>query len=517
MKLLRLLIHTSRGAAALSALAGALSGATSVALIVVLNEALAESRRWPLPTLVTAFAVLLLAVPLTRLLSDFLLVRLGQKAVFELRLGLSRNILAAPLRRIEALGSHRLLVALTDDITAVTVAIAELPTTFVNFALIAGCLAYLGWLAPVLLILLLVVMGLGVGLYRVGLRVAMRQVRRAREQQDHLYGHFHGLIQGAKELKLHAGRRRRLPRAPGGHGARPAGPQRTGPHGLQLDGQLGGAALLRRHRAGGFRAAPRVGQAMSSGLTGFVVVVLFMRTPMQIVDELAPPSSAAARVAIDKVERLGLSPARRGAGVPGDPGGGAGALAPAWSSAASATPTAARPRTRPFTLGPLDLALRPGELVFLVGGNGSGKTTLAKLLTGPLRARRPARSASTASRSPTTTASAYRQRFSVVFSDFYLFDAPARARRHPSSTTGARATWSELQLDRKVDDRGRRALDHRPVAGASASGWPCSPPTSRTGRSTSSTSGRPTRTRTSRRSSTASSCPSSRRAARPCW
>ena len=35
-----------------------------------------------------------------------------------------------------------------------------------------------------------------------------------------------------------------------------------------------------------------------------------------------------------------------------------------------------------FTLGPVDLELVPGEIVFLVGGNGSGKTTLVKLLAG---------------------------------------------------------------------------------------------------------------------------------------
>src|SRR5262249_16719704 len=35
-----------------------------------------------------------------------------------------------------------------------------------------------------------------------------------------------------------------------------------------------------------------------------------------------------------------------------------------------------------FVLGPLDLTLSRGTILFLVGGNGSGKTTLAKLLLG---------------------------------------------------------------------------------------------------------------------------------------
>ena len=51
-------------------------------------------------------------------------------------------------------------------------------------------------------------MVLGVSVYRMGVRGGMRQFRRAHKEQDRLYEHFHGLTEGAKELKLHAGRRR---------------------------------------------------------------------------------------------------------------------------------------------------------------------------------------------------------------------------------------------------------------------------------------------------------------------
>jgi putative ATP-binding cassette transporter len=74
-----------------------------------------------------------------------------------------------------------------------------------------------------------------------------------------------------------------------------------------------------------------------------------------------------------------------------------------------------------FTLGPLNLIFRPGELVFLVGGNGSGKTTLAKLLCGLYA---PEGGEIRVNGEPVTeqTADSYRQYFSVVFSDFHLFD-----------------------------------------------------------------------------------------------
>lgn len=74
-----------------------------------------------------------------------------------------------------------------------------------------------------------------------------------------------------------------------------------------------------------------------------------------------------------------------------------------------------------FSVGPFDLTWKRGETVFIVGGNGSGKSTLMKLLTGlyqsgqgellvdGIQLRR-------------THYQNYRELFSIIFTDFHLFD-----------------------------------------------------------------------------------------------
>src|SRR6185312_9169737 len=75
-----------------------------------------------------------------------------------------------------------------------------------------------------------------------------------------------------------------------------------------------------------------------------------------------------------------------------------------------------------FTVGPLNLELKRGEMVFLVGGNGSGKTTVLKLLTGLyLPQRGGLRVDDTAI--ARHNVQAYRELFSTVFSQFHLFDS----------------------------------------------------------------------------------------------
>jgi putative ATP-binding cassette transporter len=74
-----------------------------------------------------------------------------------------------------------------------------------------------------------------------------------------------------------------------------------------------------------------------------------------------------------------------------------------------------------FTLGPVDLVVNSGEVLFVVGGNGSGKTTLAKILSG-LYVPDEGQILANGSIIAQESLELYRREVSAVFSDICLFE-----------------------------------------------------------------------------------------------
>jgi putative ATP-binding cassette transporter len=73
-----------------------------------------------------------------------------------------------------------------------------------------------------------------------------------------------------------------------------------------------------------------------------------------------------------------------------------------------------------FALGPIDLTLRRGEIIFVTGGNGAGKSTLIKILTGLYRPQAGTVRIDGVAIGPRTR-HAYRDLLSTIFSDYHLF------------------------------------------------------------------------------------------------
>ena len=416
MKLFALLLRTSPRSLLAALLLGLLSGLASVLLLVAIHRALTLSQSGASASQLGWYALLVVAVPLLGGVSRFWLIRLGQEALFRLRQGLVERILATPLAPLEQVRSPRLLAALTEDVSVLGNGVVVLPTLAVNLAMIVASLAYLGWLSPRLFLGLAAGLVLSVASYRMILAAGRRRLERARDQHDVLMARLRDLIQGLQELLIHQGRRREflVATAATAEGLRSFSSQAHGLFSLLAGwGQLVFFALL------GFLmfGLGRWLGASTGEITGYVLLLIFLRGPFQILLNQLPELSRAT-VALSRIEALGL-------GLEPQPLPAAGEVPPAKWRRLELRGVSLSYRedgnAESFRLGPVDLELEPGEVVFLTGGNDSGKTTLAKLLLGLYR---PESGEILLDGSPVDDASreSYRALFSAVFAEFHLFD-----------------------------------------------------------------------------------------------
>jgi putative ATP-binding cassette transporter len=115
--------------------------------------------------------------------------------------------------------------------------------------------------------------------------------------------------------------------------------------------------------------------------------------------------------------------------------------------------------TSGFSIGPVSLSLRNGELIFLAGGNGSGKSTLVKLLTGLY----PHESGTIELNGNSVDLKDYRYLFSAIFSDYHLFDALYGLESPDDSQVYD--LLEKMQLNQKTDYRESRFTTRNLSAG----------------------------------------------------
>jgi putative pyoverdin transport system ATP-binding/permease protein len=410
-------IRRSKSLIGLAILTSFLAGVGYTLLIALIKQSLSDGlSQW---NLIWAFVALCLAIPVCGFASQVSLLYLTAKTSYELRIQLSRQILSAPLRQLETLGQPRLMATISEDIGSVIELVTLLPQTLTQMAMVVGCLAYLGWLNWRLLLIMIGYMGLGLLSHQLPLLKAFRYFRLVREHWDELYKSFQGVIMGTKELKLNRRRREAF-----------------------LSEQLEPAAAgLRNHGLKGnliMMAASNWGQILffifiglllfltpllitidRQTLVGYTLAVLFMITPFtMILNQMSVLQRA--HLASERIERLGVSLTTTKSED----------LAliantnTSWQRLELIDVTHSYRQdggTIDFELGPINLTLSPGELVFLIGGNGSGKTTLIKLLMG-LYEPESGEIRLNGKPIPMNGRDDYRQHFSAVFYDFYLFE-----------------------------------------------------------------------------------------------
>ncbi len=412
MQVIWFLVKASWMAMSIAITTGLISGITSAALIAIVNTSLNSNNTasWFYPFIGIGAVSLI-----TGIISQFVLIDLAQNSVYELRLRLSRRILAAPFQKLEELGASKLLVTLTDDVNSLSNSISILPFLCIDIAIISSCLIYLAYLSGVVFgVTIVLIIAALVSIQFMIIR-ASKLFYGARVENDRLLYLFQSITDGIKELKLHWQRRQEF---------------------IDLD-LKDSAAISREQNIKALRifslaavvgqliffvimgilifAMPKLIQLTPAMLSGYVLTLTYLMTPFgNILSRL--PLLLRASVAIEKIESMGLVLAENIEIVnPPSP------TSPQVTSLELAKiEHTYRGGEQNFHLGAIDLKFTTDRLIFIVGGNGSGKSTLAKLLTGLYipevgEIRLNGKSIDDNNREW------YRQHFSVIFPDFFLF------------------------------------------------------------------------------------------------
>lgn len=436
------LLRPHLGWISVSVLSGLCAGAATVGLLATVNGALHDRAALTGPVLWIYLGLCGVAL-LGRGVSDVGTNRVGQQVVAQLRKRLAEDILHAPLEALERFGSHRVLLVLTQDLEIVSHFAFTLSATLISGAVTMGCLLYLAVLSPELFGLMLTALVAGTVVQALAQARGMRGFWSARVQEEQLHRNYRTLGDGAKELRLHRERRVRLL----------AQITATVDAIRSVNGRAVNIYVLAKAFGGAIFfllialvLAWGAWQDMEAAVIGgFVLVLLFLKGP---IDQIATglPTFGRARVALQRIEELRRHFAQRGVGsetsgqrIAPPPG----TMERIAMRGVTYRFPAEKQENENFALGPVDLELRKGELVFIVGANGAGKTTLVKLLLG-LYAPTDGEILLDGRRVTPQTQEGYRQLFSTVQSDFYLFDELVA----PGSDAASLASQAARHLER---------------------------------------------------------------------
>jgi putative ATP-binding cassette transporter len=426
------------------ALAGIVGGLSNAGVIALIHASI-NSGGVGRPDLLYAYAGLCVFVLASNILSQMLLIRVSQRVIVNMRMTLSRQILKTPLQKVEEAGTARILQCLTGDAQTISTAIISLPRICVNVATVIACLAYAWWLSSWLLLGLLVFIGAGVTSYRLAVMRGIAYQRLGRKEADVLMANFRALADGNKELKLNRSRGEVFfyqdlevcSQSMSGYFVKASS--------IFAVADVWGRTLFFVFIGIILFILPLYMRVSPGAMTGYLLIILYIMGPIGMLLATVPTLSQA-KVSFQRIEELGLSlessVKERNASASQKPG---------WRRLEFDGVThsyRSEMGDTTFTLGPLNLTLYAGDLVFVVGGNGSGKSTFAKILTG-LYLPEGGELRLDGQRIDDSNRADYRQRFSAVFSDYYLFKR-LPGEHTPELDKRAQEYLTEFHLDKVV-------------------------------------------------------------------
>jgi len=347
--------------------------------------------------------------------------RISEAAICSVRLRLADKIRRSDLLALESIGEADIHARISRDMGSIAQAARPLFAAGQGVVMIVCTLGYIAIVSPVAMLLCLALIVAGAGKYFRDRAAYDQGLSDASKQEDQLFNSLNGLLKGFKELRINKLKSEDVFQEFKSNTTQVL-EVRTRVNILFSNNilfiemffvlLLGAVAFI----------LPVIATSFSSSAAKIVAAILFFFGPLINVVTLVPMLSQV-NVAVDNLQRLeaildeGLAKSMDQENAPPVDLSAFASIRFKGIAFAYRDPDG----NASFQVGPIDAEIQRGEILFLIGGNGSGKTTFLKLFTALYRPTQGAIYVDDVEIGPTNIQS-YRNLFSAIFSDFYLFE-----------------------------------------------------------------------------------------------
>ncbi len=452
--MIRYILKQHGGMLLLASLLSIVSAGIGILILALLNKELRSvtEHMGSTASALPLFLGLIVVMVLFSVFSQYLLAKLSASIVAKTRTMMVERLLRASYLQTERLGGHRTYAALTSDTARINKGISVIPEYTYSLASALIALSYIGYLSVPILLFVVAVIALAVVTVSLLLSRATRILKHLRANDDDLFEQYQMLVEGSKELNLNHRRKQFFYSnlfAPTAEAARCN----------TVKSQVNFALITNISNA--FVFCAMVGMLFGASaffpsvttevLVGAMLVFIYMVGPLSfIIDSFS--SLVDAKVGYDRVVSFEAALTGDESSRLAAPESGA---FESWSRIEFRDVCFTYPQQdteSTFSIGPVNLVLERGQTYFICGGNGSGKSTFAKLLCGLYA---PSEGTILVDDEPLVSPlqwQAYRNLFTTIFSDFYLFpdilDQDGQLYRDQAEIN---AMLQQMQMAHKVD------------------------------------------------------------------
>ena len=377
------------------------------------------------------------------MLTSYALSFFTSSSIKEVRQSLVDRILQSDFMVLEKAGRSKLYNVLTNDVNAISSALAEMPAFVYNVILMLVCFGYLFYLSPfVFSVLISTIIIAGIFANSIMKRIS-KNANYMRSAQNSMFEGYKGMLDGAKQLTLNESRKKHYV-------------ENT------LNSQL--EKLKEGERRYGFSwdINRNVSQSLIFLVLGVVVVSSqYMQTShlvtsyLLILTYLAGPfgyvmglwqSIVRAKVSLQEIENLELSKSTTENKAINQ-----NISNTAWNKISFENVSFKYAEANnQFSVGPVDLTINKGETIFVTGGNGSGKSTFMHVLLGLYK---PTSGSVSVDNNVVNDSNIkqYLEKMAIVLPDFYLYNALLDGQGKVVKQDDIQVLLKRFQLEDKVE------------------------------------------------------------------